>query len=255
MNVIKKNSPFTLTYQLTSILHDDILNRKYSEGSLFYTEDELIKIYGVSRITVRKALGNLVQEGLLYRERGRGSFVSKKKILSDATRLTSTTSTFRELGIKSEIKLLKIEKVKASQIMSDKLGLEEETKVYKLQRLRLADGEPIIFEINYLPEKLFPKIDTMDLNHSLYELMESKYNIKLIGASETFTAIIINKKLATILNYKLGSPAFIMTGVTYRLGRIPTTFEESIYRGDRFEIKVEANATQPGRGLNWSRNK
>jgi len=245
MDVIDKNSPFTLTYQLTTILRSQILNGKYPEGTLFHTENELIGMYGVSRITVRKALENLVLEGLLYRERGRGTFLSKKKVKSDAVRLISTTNTFRGLGIKSEIKVLNIEKINADYLISTKLGLADDEKVYKLERLRLADGEPIIIDINYLPEKLFPDIDTQDLNRSLYELMDSEYNIQLIGSSETFTAVTLNKKCAALLNCKVGTPAFMMTGLTYRLNRIPTTFEKCIYRADRFEIKVEASATHP----------
>ena len=245
MDVINKNSPFTLTYQLTTILRSQILNGKYPEDTFIPTESELIDIYRVSRITVRKALENLVLEGLLYRERGRGTFVSKKKVKSDVTRLISTTNTFQELGIKSEIKLLKIEKIGASQFINLKLSLIEDEKVYKLERLRLADGEPTIIDISYLPEKLFPDIDTQDLNHSLYELMDSKYSVQLIGSSEAFTAVTLDKKCAALLRCKVGAPAFLMTGVTYRLGRIPTTFEKCIYRGDRFELKVEASAAHP----------
>ena len=245
MTKIDRNSHISLSHQLTTILRQDILNWKYPQGSRIPTEHELTKIYSVSSITVRRALDDLVQDGLIRREPGKGTFVCKTRLTSDVTRLISTTRTFQAMGIKSEIKTLGIECIGVPPEIAGKLGLEERDQVYRLERLRIADGEPLIIETIHLPQALYHGIDEMDLESSLYEIMASKFNINLIGSHETFTAIVLDKRSARLLHCKESSPAFKMTGVTYRFDNMITSFEESIYRGDRFAIKVEAEADQP----------
>ena len=242
---IDKHSPFTLTYQLTSILRANILNDKYSEGSLIPTENDLIKTYKVSRITVRKALDNLVQEGLLRRERGRGTFVNKRDETGERSLLISATSTFQAVGIQSEIKLIGIEKIVPSQMITLKLGLRDKDIVFKLERLRLGDNVPLFHEVHYLPEALYPDLDKLDLETSLYEIMNKRYHIKPIGAHEIFTAIKLDKEMAEILGCKEDDPGFAQFSVIYRVGRIPSSVEEVTYRGDQFKIRVEVAAEKP----------
>jgi GntR family transcriptional regulator len=246
---LDKNSPFTLTYQLTNIIRSGILDNRFPEGSMIPTEDELIALFGVSRITVRKALEGLVMEGLLKRERGKGTFVRKRVMSYDIAQLVSHTELLERMGMRSEIKILELARIVPHALISLKLGLTKDDHVYVLKRLRMGDGEPLIMEANYLPEKLFPGLDTKYTGGSLYQFIADTYRIRVIKASERYVAVTLTAGQAKLLNGKPGDPAIQRASVTYysqgEEQLLPHSYESSLYRGERYEIAVESSATQP----------
>jgi len=228
-----------LYYQLTEELRENIENGEWPPNSLIPSETELCEKYKVSRGTVRQALSQLVQEGLLYRKQGKGTFVAEPKITQQLNRFYSFAQDMREKGLRPSSLLLQKEKILPDSYIKNILGLKEEEMVYKIMRLRLADEEPLILETSYLVEELFPDLDKEDVEKvSLYDIILKKYRIKITRAKETFEPILIDEFEAKKLKIPVGSPALLVKRVTYTAG-IPFEFRKSVVRGDKCSYSVE----------------
>jgi len=228
-----------LYYQLTEELRENIENGEWPPNSLIPSETELCEKYKVSRGTVRQALSQLVQEGLLYRKQGKGTFVAEPKITQQLNRFYSFAQDMREKGLKPSSLLLQKEKILPDSYIKNILGLKEEEMVYKIMRLRLADEEPLILETSYLVGELFPDLDKEDVEKvPLYGIILKKYRIKITRAKETFEPILIDEFEAKKLKIPVGSPALLVKRVTYTAG-IPFEFRKSVVRGDKCSYSVE----------------
>ena len=228
-----------LYYQLTEELRENIENGEWPPNSLIPSETELCEKYKVSRGTVRQALSQLVQEGLLYRKQGKGTFVAEPKITQQLNRFYSFAQDMREKGLRPSSLLLQKEKILPDSYIKNILGLKEEEMVYKIMRLRLADEEPLILETSYLVEELFPDLDKEDVEKvPLYDIILKKYRIKITRAKETFEPILIDEFEAKKLKIPVGSPALLVKRITYTTG-IPFEFRKSVVRGDKCSYSVE----------------
>lgn len=238
---LDKNGPLTLTFQLTECIRERI-TKDYHPGDLLPTEKEMVEEYDVSVITVRNALETLVNEGLIYRQRGKGTFVSEPKISSESSKLTSATELFRQAGRVSNVEVLDFSVETAGLYHAKMLGCHEMDPVYKLVRLRTLDGEPYSHETNYLPVSIFKNLDFFYKNGSLYECMEKNYGVIPSKSEEIYKAILLESPIAKLLHRNRGDAALSLTGKVFdNNGRI-ISMEESVYRADRFELKVIASA-------------
>jgi len=236
---LDEKSPIPLYHQLTEELRENIENGDWLPHSLIPSETELCEKYGVSRGTVRQALSQLVQEGLLYRKQGRGTFVAEPKITQQLNKFYSFAQDMREKGLKPSSKVLQNEKILPDSYIKNVLGLKEKEMVYKIMRLRLADEEPLILETSYLVEELFPDLDREDVEKvPLYDIIIKKYRIRITRAKETFEPILVDRFEAEKLQIPLGSPALLVKRITYTAG-IPFEFRKSIVRGDKCSYSVE----------------
>jgi len=237
--LLDEKSPVPLYYQLTEKLRKNIESGEWTPHSLIPSETELCEKYGVSRGTVRQALSQLVQEGLLYRKQGKGTFVAEPKITQQLNRFYSFAQDMRERGLKPSSKLLQNEKILPDSYIKNVLGLKENEMVYKIMRLRLANQEPLILETSYLVEELFPDLDREDIEKvPLYDLIIKKYRVKITRARETFESILVDRFEAEKLKIPIGSPALLVKRITYTTG-IPFEFRKSIVRGDKCSYSVE----------------
>lgn len=197
------------------------------------TERELAEQFGVSRLTVRRVLDRLERDGLVYRVQGAGTFVSSPRI-SKSVELTSFSEDMRERGLRPGSKLVRAEIEAAGPSIGYALGLSPSTEVLHLERVRTADDEPMCLEHSYLPKDLVPGLADLDLTNSLYELLTSRYNLRLERAEQTIRATVVDAATANLLGVPPFSPAFQVerTGYDHR-GR-PIERAESLYRGDRY---------------------
>lgn len=244
MQKLDRNAPLTLTYQLTEILRGEIKS-SFSAGDMLPTEKELVKIYDVSSITVRNALENLVNEGLVYRKRGKGTFVAEKKISSDVARLQSGTQLFQESGMVSRLVILDQKQIKASSSMAKLLHVEEGTLLNVLTRQRSLEGVPYSLETSIVSQRDYPDIFEHYTGGSLYEYLDKTYGITVTRSPQQYTAIALNSKFAHLLGQPIGSPAILLKGLVYDQNDKLVSYEESVYRSDKFEIWVEANSDHP----------
>lgn len=158
------------------MIENDILNKIYSgeyvKGQSIQTEQELTEKYKVSRVTVRQATNNLVAKGYLVRSQGSGTFVSRSTTVNRTTQVQSFTDEMKALGkeVTSEILMFKI--IPATEIIGQKLHINIDTPVYYIQRLRKADGKPMMLETSYMTVADYPDLSYEKLMKSKYKYVE-----------------------------------------------------------------------------------
>ncbi len=219
-----------------------INNEEIGPDGLIPSERELMGIFGLSRITVKKAIDDLVNEGYLYRIQGKGTFVKKDTLDQDLISITSCTQDILKLGMTPSKRLLKSEVIEADKVMLRKLQLSQGDKVYKVKRVYYANNDPVNLTTAYLPCKLFPLIDTYNFGvDSIYKVLETKYGTKITKAIRTIEAVLAVDEVARELKVKEGDPILLFKAVTYGMvnGReIPIESFKSFYRSDKFKFYI-----------------
>lgn len=239
MPLLNENSSVPLYHQLSEELRNKIESGKWPLHTLIPSETELCKKYGVSRGTVRQAIIELMRDGLVRRKQGRGTFVAKLGIIQPVSRFYSFSQDMEEKGLEPSLRIIKNEIIYPDKVIRKALELGEEKKVYKIIRVRLASGEPLLLDISYLIEELFPGLEKEDLIAApLYDLVMKKYKVKISRAREVFEPILIGKTEARRLNIPVGSLALSVERTVYA-GNRPFEFRRSIIRGDKCSYSVE----------------
>lgn len=207
-------------------------------GSSVPSERSLAAEQGVSRMTARRALDELEREGLLRREVGRGSFVTRPAV-SLPLRLTSFTEDVRARGLVPSSRVLRLETAAAGTDLASLLGIPASAPVTRLHRLRLADGRPMAIERTALPASAVPGIDEHDLaSGSLYEILESAYGVRFDAGEQTIRAGIIADADAACLEVDAGSAALELVRTSACHGEVVER-TVSTYPGDRFELSAQ----------------
>jgi GntR family transcriptional regulator len=207
-------------------------------GTAMPTERELCLTYGVSRATVRQALGQLELEQRIFRRQGKGTFVARPKI-EQRLELMSHTEGMRERGIVPSSKLIDVRRIPAGLDVGMQLGLSPKAEVLRIERLRLADGDPIAIEVLYLNADRFDGITAaLSDNGSLYQLLSSNYGVELASAEETIEAVIAEGRDAALLKCQSGMPLLMLSRRTLDTSGQPTEFVRSLYRGDRYRFQT-----------------
>ena len=228
--------------QVGSSIIEKIESGEYATGQAIPSERELIEKYDVSRITVRKAIDELVAKGFLTKVQGKGTFVKSGKHRQNLFCLTSCKQDIESQGMVATTKILSAKKEEAEQDIRIALGLEENDEVFRLERVYYADGISVNYTITHLPIKLFPGIDQINFSkRSLYELLESKYKVRLIEATRTVEAVLPNTYVAQQLDMPTHMPVLLFKATTK--GEIngtvyPIENFTCYYRSDRFKFYI-----------------
>lgn len=214
-------------------------------GTAMPTERELCTTYGVSRATVRQALGQLEIEQRIFRRQGKGTFVARPKI-EQRLELMSHTEGMRERGISPSSKLIDVRRTPAGLDVGAQLGLSSKAEVLRIERLRLADGDPIALEVLFLNADRFDGITAaLSDNASLYQLLASNYGVELASAEETIEAVIAEGREAALLKCQPGMPLLMLSRRTLDTSGQPTEFVRSLYRGDRYRFQTGLQRPRP----------
>lgn len=210
-------------------------------GSQLPPEDHLVERFAVSRTTVRKAIENLVARGLVEIRRGKGTFVTAPMVTQELTELTGFVEDMVALNRHPTARLLSKRSGPASKEVARHLGITPGARVYRIERVRLADGVAMSFDETYLPFDIGEKIVTNDLQaHPIFALLEDKYEMRLAEAKYQFEAAIADDRIALLLEIEVGSPIFLIERTTYAEGNRPVDYEKLYYRGDliRFSTRL-----------------
>lgn len=235
---VSRSSQVPLYHQIANDLRRRIASGAWPAGTQMPGEEELTQIYGVSRITVRQALAILVQEGLVVRHPGRGSFVREPSITAGPRRLTSFSEEMRARGLAPSSKVLDARMVPADDAVAEQLRITPGTPVFRLERLRFGDGQPIGIQVAYIPVDHFPGIESVDFSQaSLYAEMERRSGLPIEEAEEVYIVGQADRRVARELGVSVGSPIFIVERRAWSGGTV-VEFTRSIMRGDRYRIQV-----------------
>jgi GntR family transcriptional regulator len=232
-----------LYHQLKEIFVEKIVNGEWSAGGTIPPEYQLCEQYGVSRGPVRQALEQLVQEGLLARKQGKGSWVLPPKIEREPGAFFSFTTLIQQKGQKHQARLLSLETVPASSGVTRSLSLTHGEAVIRITRLRLADQEPLVLETIYLPQKCCPGLAEAHLAAApLYAILSSRYGLPPLRARQFFEPVVTDEYEAQVLQVARGAPALLIQNITYTTGDRPIVLSKAIMRGDRVRYYVELTA-------------
>lgn len=241
MAVLKRN-PIPKHHQVAETLRGMIRAGDLKPGDQIPTEQRLCARHGVSRGTVRQALDTLTQEGLLSREPGRGTFVRSDNIQSPHFTLGNFTEDMRQQGIETQTRVLKCRVIPAPLQVQKRLRLRPRTPVIHIERLRLANGHPVLYETRYLAERLCPEIMKHDLEkESIHALLTRRYNIPMTRAIHTIEVHKLTKAEAKLLQVPVGTPAFSVDRLTYTTGDRPAVWYQALYRGDEYHFRAEVD--------------
>ena len=243
MKKLDFNGKTHLYYQLYDLLYDDIKKGVYKPGDKLPTEDQLIKQYGVSRVTVRKAMDMLLNEGVIVKRRGNGTFVQDRKVEQTLTKVLHFSNEMEKRGYKSTVKMLINEKVYANKKIAEALSIPTGSPLIHVCRLRYANDEPMCIESAYLIYEKCPTVLEHDFSKiSLRLFLENEYNIFWKRAYQRIYAIKANSRLADYLNIIDGAPLIYIERVSYNQNDEPGEYLQSYYRGDRFYLTAELEA-------------
>ncbi|HEX6506557.1 MAG TPA: GntR family transcriptional regulator [Chloroflexota bacterium] len=225
-------------YRVESDLRKRIEAGEWKPGDLFPPERELVERYGISRMTVRQSLSGLVAEGLLHRVRGKGTFVAAPKIHKQLSSLLSFTEDMNRRGKRAGARVLSVEMAPLPAAAADSFGIEAARPVVVIERLRLADGEPIGIEWSHLVFTGAEALLEADMSGSLYLLLRDEHGVVPARADERIEAAACPKQAAELLGTSAGSPVLLITRTTYAPSGHPFELVQSVYRGDRYVFHV-----------------
>ena len=239
-----------LYHQTAEILRSRIVHNVWKQGDRLPSENQLCDEFGVSSITMRRAVATLVAEGLLVRLQGKGTFVSSDHaIVQGPPQLTSFTEDMRLRGWGASARVIGFRSERAPAALATRLGLSAGALVHVLGRVRLADRLPVAMQTAYMPALLFPDLGSHDFQReSLYEVFERDYGVKPATATEVYRASKLTDEEAALLETDPDSPAFRVERLTTDSTGRRVELVESVVRGDRYTLVLRLSASrQPAR--------
>ena len=248
----KRIDPFSYIpkyHQLFTILRTKIENRDWEPNQVIPSERELEKTYNISRTTIRQALSLLDDYGYVYRELGWGTFVAPPKLQNSLHDLTSFSDDMRARGLTPGQRVLELGYITPPKLVRQQLELPDSVeKVLYIERVRLADNMPIGIHFAYLPLPEENPISDGEIEEfgSLYDLLQSKYNLVPAEADETLEATIADADEAKLLEVAEGSPLLLIERTVWSQNRKTMEFVRVLYRGDRYKYFVHLSRQQSG---------
>ncbi len=230
-----ENKNIFLYLEVYNKMKENIVHEHWEDGCQLPTEYELMDKYNVSRYTIRKSLQKLAEEGFIYRQAGKGTFVKNIKSRYKLTVLESFTEQMLERGLNPSSEILDISLKHPKERIAEYLNLNEKEKAYEIIRIRKANNKPMAYEITYVPANTCPNIDKkINKNTSLYELYENEYNLKMDYGNIHLEAEKSNENISKHLNIDIDSAILKMSCIVYLENNKPLYFVESHYIGNQY---------------------
>ncbi len=224
---------------LEEILREDIAHGVYKPGDALPTEHELMRRYNLSSTTVRRAVRDLVIEGWIYRTAGKGTFVKRAKLEERLARLTSFAEEMQSRHITPQFKLIRAEQAIPPYDVRQALKLAPTQNAYLIERIQIANGEPIAVARGYWCCDIGERLAQHDLNRvPLYEIVENDLHTPLVEADESISAASADADLARKLGIARNAPLLVRRRVTYTNEMRPIEHTTTFYRSDQYEYKI-----------------
>jgi GntR family transcriptional regulator len=232
--------PVPLHHQVYLDLRAALDAGEWRPGDLLPPERQLAARYGCSLITVRRALSELSREARVERRRGRGTTVLRPRIERDFGGTMSFSEEMQDRGLDPRTQLLAARPESAGERVAEALGIAAGSPTLYLERLRVADDEPLLLEQVHLPAERFPGLLASDLEHgSLYDLLTLRYGTRVVRAREALEPVLLRAREARLLGQPPRTPALLIEGIAFSSDGQPVEFARSYVRGDRTRYYIE----------------
>jgi GntR family transcriptional regulator len=240
--MLERQNPKPLYAQLEDIIREKIEAGEWKPHNPILSENELSKNYGMSRMTARSVITQLVREGLLYRVPGKGTYVSDPKITTNSLSYMGIREQLEKMGYEITTKLIKEEKITASDKIASVLRLNERSEVFVIERVRYIKGEPLSLHTSYIPFGVCDGIGSKDLEgEQLCVILERDYDLKRGKVVETLESSVANQTEAKLLSVKQGYPLLLLQDIIYSPQGNPFEYSKVLFRGDKIKLKFEFN--------------
>ncbi|WP_056951445.1 GntR family transcriptional regulator [Lacticaseibacillus nasuensis] len=220
-------------------LRRDIEGGKWRVGERIPSERDLAVDFHVSRMTLRQAIQTLVEEGILERRVGAGTYVASQKVQEKVSGVTSFTDLITAEGKTPSSKTISYHVAKPSISECKHLNIPETAQVLRMERVRYGDDVPICFETATVPYELVRDFPKRDVSKSLYHVLENKAGLTLGGAHQTISAMLASEQVAEYLQVKRGSAILRVRQVSYLQDHTPFEYVRTQYVGERFEFTLD----------------
>lgn len=238
--LLDKQSPQPLHVQFENIARHKIENEEWQANSIIPSENELSKIYGISRMTVRSVLNVMVAAGLLKRVPGKGTFVAEGKIVGRPLSYLGVREQLEQMGLQTATKLVNIESVHATGRMATLLEVPQNHLVYKLFRVRYVKEQPFSLHASYIPQTLAPRLEEKDLlGTQLCDILEREYDHPILRQVELLESVLPSAEEAGLLEVTMNFPLLQLENFFYTSNNVPVEYSRVVFRGDKIKIRLE----------------
>jgi len=238
MSTLGNESVRPLYAQIKEIIKQRILDGDYVAHERLPSESEMKKLFGVSRITVRQALRDLHSEGLVFSVQGKGTFVSRPKVVQDIQRLQGFGEAMSPQGYETSARVIGLQEVKASTDVANALNLTRSEQVMELIRIRYINQEPISLDKSFFPLEIGKKLQGKDLTQDIFPMLENQFDEGIGHADLKVEATIADEDLSRNLNVDQGSSILRIQRLVFSETGKPIDFEYLSYRGDAFQYQI-----------------
>ena len=234
---LKREAPTPLYLQLKNALVAEIDDGRYKPHERLMSERELGEKFKVSRMTVRQALTDMIREGILYTQPGKGTYVNETKIKQELQRLTGFSQDMATRGAVVAAQVLEARIVPATLTLTAIFSVPMNTEFVLLSRLRLSDGVPLAIEVAYVLHHVCPGILQYDFSkESLYNVLATRYSTNLVRAEQTMEASLATSRETELLQIASPAPVLRIERLSYNGQNMLTEYVTSTYRGDRYKF-------------------
>ncbi len=238
--VLERESAVPLYVQLEQILHGRISSGEWAPGQRIPSENELNRHYGLSRMTVRGVLTKLVNDGLLVRVPGKGTYVAEPKISAVSPAYRGVREQLEALGYSTTTRLVSLGLESPSAGVRTQLGLADDEQVWAIVRVRSVEGSPISLHRSYVPARLAPGLDSHDVvGEQLCVVLETEYGLPMRHVREELEAVAVSAADARELRMRRGSPALLLHDVIGDERAQPFEYSTIVFRGDKLRLRFD----------------
>ena len=246
-----RDKAIPLYYQLETILRKKITSGDYSPDTPLPSEDALAEEYEVSRITVRQALSSLEQDGLVIRQRGKGTFVSERASTIELPRFTGSIEDLILMGKRTKTKIIESSWIDPPDIIRQQLKVKD-GKVLRIEKVRYIEGDPFSHVFNYLPPELGNNLP-MNLVKSkpMLMILEDELGVRANEAEQSVEATIADAEDASLLDIRVGDPLLKAERTVYDDKGNPVEYVSVVYRADKYAFTMKLKRKRTNQSVGW----
>ena len=237
---LDRASSVPLYRQLEAVLRERIAQGEWSEGDRFPSENELCSLTGLSRMTVRSVINELVNEGILFRIRGKGTYVAPQKLHMGSTAYAGIREQLERMGLPTQTRLAAFRRTKAGAKAGRMLGIKPDAQVQYIERLRIIGDQPVSIHRSYLPQNLVPNLDRYDLEgRQLCHILQEHYGLRARFSTQTLESVSAQPGEATMLSIQKGDPVLLLEEINRLENRSIFEFTQIVFRGDLVKLQFD----------------